>query len=247
MADEQASQNWWSTLPGMLTASATAITAIGGLVTVLVQAGLLHGASPAAAPTVVSAPAANSKAADTAMTNAATTTGTSSTSGGTGSTATNSSANANSAQSKPTADVAASASAAPVPSAPALAKGNVGSDMAGFAGSWQNINPNADWILKINIRNTDSTLYVRAWAKCRPTDCDWGEVQAEAMGSNVGSAPGTGARVVTAEFKNNIRQTVLTMYPAPNHHLRVEAQTHFVDQSGRAPFARVIMFELAGN
>jgi hypothetical protein len=245
MANEQTSQNWWSTLPGMLTASATAITAIGGLITVLVQAGLLHGASPAPAstpaPVAVSAAPETSKPANTATSNnespatnaAATAPATTTVANGGASAGTTPSA-----QAKPAAD-----SASTQPPAVASSKGDVGSNMAMFAGSWQNVHANQGNLLKFDIRNSDSTLYLHAWGKCQPTDCDWGEVQAQAIGSNVGSDPGHGARVVTAEFKNNTRQTVLTIYPAANQHLRVESQTHFTDQSGRAPIVRVFMFE----
>jgi len=38
-------RNWWTTVPGVLTALAAIITATGGLIAVLVQAGLLGGAN----------------------------------------------------------------------------------------------------------------------------------------------------------------------------------------------------------
>jgi hypothetical protein len=82
-------------------------------------------------------------------------------------------------------------------------------------------------------------MYVHAWIKCRPTDCDWGEVQAQGFGGNAGG----GVREVVAQFKTEVHQTTLTIHPAPNNRIRVESATNFVDRSGRAPFARVFVFE----
>lgn len=97
--------------------------------------------------------------------------------------------------------------------------------------------------MELQIRIAESNLYVRAWGKCRPTNCDLGEVQAEGYGSNVGSQRGVGARVVTAQFKTNVRQIGLTIHPTPNGRIRVEAASNFTDQSGRAPLAREFLFE----
>jgi hypothetical protein len=43
MVDPQTRQSWWQTLPGILTATATLITAVGGLVAVLIQVGVIGG------------------------------------------------------------------------------------------------------------------------------------------------------------------------------------------------------------
>lgn len=49
MADEQTSQRWWQTVPGILTATAGAITAVTGLIVALHQTGFFE-ASPEATP-----------------------------------------------------------------------------------------------------------------------------------------------------------------------------------------------------
>jgi hypothetical protein len=217
MNDERSSQGWWSTLPGVLTAAAAAITAVGGLILALNQAGIFHGSTPATPPIAAPSPDASAKPANTPATTVAA-----------------------------SAPAVAAAPSNPAPSAQAsqpTAGGEIGSNMTYFVGSWQNQKQNNDGILKIQIRIAESTMYVRAWGKCRPTDCDWGEVQAVGFGSNVGSDPGQGVRVVTAEFKNNIRQVALTIHPAPNDRLRVEVATNFIDQSGRAPLARIFLFD----
>lgn len=222
MNDDRSSQGWWSTLPGLLTAAATAITAIGGLIAVLGQTGLFHASKSATPPIAASGPAAGSRSADTsAATNVSATT-------------------VADAQSK---TAIATSSTPAAQASPPSAGGDIGSNMSYFAGSWQNINPSANGILRIQIRISESTMYVRAWAKCRPTDCDWGEVEAQGFGSGMGSQPAHGVRIVTAQFRNNIRETALTIHPAQNNRIRVEAATNFVDQSGRAPIARIFLFQ----
>ena len=42
-------------------------------------------------------------------------------------------------------------------------------------GLWTNENTERPGITKCNIRYEDNRFYVQIWAKCRPTDCDWGE------------------------------------------------------------------------
>jgi hypothetical protein len=219
MSDDKSPQGWLTTLPGILTASATAITAIGGLIVVLGQQGFLHRAAPdtpavvASAPAVASAPVATAAVKDIAVTAVA-------------------HAQTDSA---PT-----SVSAVPASMAP---RGVIGSNMNYFSGSWQNINPAPGVILKIQIRIADSAMYVHVWSKCRPTVCDWGEVQAQAIGGSTGSQPAEGMREVTAQFKNNVREVALTIHPGQNDHIRVEAVTNFVDQSGRAPLAKLLVFQ----
>jgi hypothetical protein len=223
MSDEKSPQSWWSSLPGVLTASATAITAIGGLIAILGQQGLFHKSATETPPVVASAPAnaAASTVASAPLVAAVI---------------------KDAAASGGIASAPATASALPVAVAPP-APGNIGSNMTYFAGNWQNANPSANGILKLQIRIVDSNMYVRAWAKCRPTDCDLGEVQAEGIGSNLGSQPGVGMREVTARFKNNIREVALTIHPAPNNHIRVEAVSNFIDKSGRAPLAKMFVFQ----
>jgi hypothetical protein len=227
MSDDKSQQGWWSTLPGLLTAAATAITAIGGLIAILGQQGLLHRSAPAApdivasTPAVVAAPAVASTPVVASAANVSVTP-------------------AVHGQTAQIETAPAAVSAVPASVAP---RGDIGSNMNYFAGNWQNINPVPGVILKIQIRIADQAMYVRVWEKCRPTTCDWGEVEAQTIGGNVGSQPGSGLREVTAQFKNNVRQIVLTIHPAQNDHIRVEAVSNFVDQSGRAPLAKLLVFQ----
>ena len=57
MADNHKPQSWWHPLPGMLTGAAAAITAVTGLLVILVQQGVIGGKDQSAAPSRVEAPA----------------------------------------------------------------------------------------------------------------------------------------------------------------------------------------------
>lgn len=211
MNDDRTTQGWWSTLPGILTASATAITAIGGLIAVLAQTGLFHPSAPG--PTSVPAPTPASTPTPIAAP----------------------------VQTPAPAQTQASPQTPAQPSTPSTSP-DAESNLSYFAGSWANVDPSTNGITRIQIRVSGSSTYVHAWAKCRPTDCDWGEVKAEGYASNVGSRTTPGIRLVSAEFKNNVRRTAVSIHPAPNDRIRVEAQIDFVDQSGRAPIARMFLF-----
>ena len=56
MADNHKPQSWWQTLPGILTGAAAAITAVTGLLAILVQQGVIGGKDKSASPSRVEAP-----------------------------------------------------------------------------------------------------------------------------------------------------------------------------------------------
>ena len=56
-ADNHKPQSWWHTLPGILTGAAAAITAVTGLLAILVQQGVIGGKDKSASPSRVEAPA----------------------------------------------------------------------------------------------------------------------------------------------------------------------------------------------
>ncbi len=51
-------------------------------------------------------------------------------------------------------------------------------------GTWVNVNPNTRGITKLVITSRRGRVYVKAWGKCHPTDCAFGEKEAYAFGAN---------------------------------------------------------------
>lgn len=208
MGDDHAAQNWWSSVPGVLTASAAAITAIGGLVTVLSQAGVFHSAAPAkpADPAVVSASQVAPAASASAVTIAADTTTNHAAQGTT-------EASANPPAPSPTPTPAATDGAAA---------------LAYFMGTWDNRNQGANVITRVTIRSEGGKILMHVWAKCDAPECDLGESPAQASGGGSADA----MRTLTAQFRNHVRDTQVTVYQAPNALIRVDARSDIAGPNG---------------
>ncbi len=206
MGDDRAAQSWWSSLPGVLTASAAAITAIGGLITVLSQAGVFHSTTPAkpadvpvvaASQTVPTTPAsAVAIAADTTTNHAA--------------------------QVNPAAPASANLQNA------ALAAGDAASALAYFMGTWDNRNQGPNLLTRVTIRTDGGKILMHVWVKCDGPDCDLGESPAQASGGGSADTMHT----LTAQFRNRMRDTQVTIYQAPNALIRVDAQSDFAGPNG---------------
>jgi hypothetical protein len=48
-----------------------------------------------------------------------------------------------------------------------------------LVGTWDNKDANTHGITRIALSSENGALLIRAWGKCRPSDCDWGEVLAD--------------------------------------------------------------------
>jgi hypothetical protein len=96
--------------------------------------------------------------------------------------------------------LAAFALAALSVSAPAHAQQPTFGDALDFAGTWKNVNSGTNNLTKIKVSPSAGIppVKVRAWARCHPSDCDWGTVS--------GYNGPAGAHKVIAHFaaKNNL-------------------------------------------
>lgn len=54
-----------------------------------------------------------------------------------------------------------------------------------FTGNWKNSDPNTRGITRISIFPRNGGLYIHAWGKCHPRDCDWGEVRVRRSGNSL--------------------------------------------------------------
>ena len=54
-----------------------------------------------------------------------------------------------------------------------------------FIGKWRNENPNTKNLTKIVIYKKDGDIYIHAWGKCHPKDCDWNSVKATLIGRDL--------------------------------------------------------------
>jgi hypothetical protein len=113
-----------------------------------------------------------------------------------------------------------------------------------FVGVWKNnaLNPGITKLL-VGLNNKNAVVHV--WGKCTPTDCDWGEAQAEAYASRVDSQLQVDTTMLQAIYKPGFKETTLTIRPQAEDKLSIEDVTHFVDKSGRADYSRSDVLERA--
>src|SRR5450759_3226834 len=60
---------------------------------------------------------------------------------------------------------------------PALLWAQAASDP--LAGSWVNEDPNTGGVTQVSVMRDGARTLAHVWGSCTPTDCDWGEAEAE--------------------------------------------------------------------
>jgi hypothetical protein len=103
-----------------------------------------------------------------------------------------------------------------------------------FEGHW--VQPDSQGITAVDIQTVNGSLRLRAFGRCDPKDCDWGEVAAQPYSTAVNKP---GIDVVSADFDFGFARSRLTMYPEDTDRLRLEVFTVFVDASGRSAYHTV--------
>ncbi len=110
-----------------------------------------------------------------------------------------------------------------------------------FSGTWINTDRNTSGITKISIRISGTNVYVHAWGKCHPRDCDWGEVPAYAFSQSPSSSVRDHALAVIAVFRNSYSKTFFILKPVSNR-LKAEVYTHYTG-NGRNDFKKTYYFK----
>jgi hypothetical protein len=54
-----------------------------------------------------------------------------------------------------------------------------------FVGTWTNVDPGTGGITKVQITQDASGHHIEAWGACLPTDCEWGKVDLDLLGTSV--------------------------------------------------------------
>jgi hypothetical protein len=113
--------------------------------------------------------------------------------------------------------------------------------LSDLSGTWKNVDEGTRGLRRLGVRVVDKAVFVHAWGKCNPTDCDWGEVPAVPYARDVSSTPSEATLALAATFKTNFEESVLTIRPE-NGSLRVETITRFTDNSGRNSYTMTDTF-----
>jgi hypothetical protein len=115
-------------------------------------------------------------------------------------------------------------------------------DLNQYLGNWKNVDANTSGITRIELTKSGGKIFVHAWGKCHPEDCDWGVVQAFAYAQSVSESMINNTRVVTAVYDTNFSQTVLVIRLINANRLQVETYTRFTDNSGRNNYTKRYTF-----
>src|SRR5215470_19841436 len=106
-----------------------------------------------------------------------------------------------------------------------------------FAGTWKNVNPPGRGITRLHVRTEGESVWVHAWEKCNPTDCDWGEASGTSVSSTSPSFPTNAVQKVTATFQTSFSDTMMTLTHVDESTLEADTQTRFTNNSGRSGYS----------
>jgi len=106
-----------------------------------------------------------------------------------------------------------------------------------FAGVWKNTNPPTRGLTKLRVRTEGESVWVHAWERCHPTDCDWGEAAGSAVAPGTSSEQTNEVQKVTATFQTSFSETLMTLTPADDNSIEAGTQTRFTDNSGRSSYS----------
>lgn len=111
-----------------------------------------------------------------------------------------------------------------------------------FAGTWRSLRPPTRGLTKLRVRTEGESVWVHAWEKCHPTDCDWGEAAGSAVAPGNSSEQTNEVQKVTATFQTSFSETLMTLTPADDNSIEADTQTRFTDNSGRSGYSATYTF-----
>lgn len=103
---------------------------------------------------------------------------------------------------------------------------NPGSDpFSGFVGQWENIDPDTGGVTRVEIIQENEKFKVRAWGRCHPTECVWGETDGQSITDD---QPFLHVLWIHSFKEESHKVTLL-----PGGKLQIDTAAHFTDESGR--------------
>jgi len=107
-------------------------------------------------------------------------------------------------------------------------------DTHDFFGNWANADPSSNDITRIVVHPAGpGQVTVQVFARCYPTDCDWGAVPGHAYVDTFNQHE---VRIITASFDPGFAHTIVILRTSPGGDLGVQALTEFTDNSGRTDY-----------
>ena len=107
-------------------------------------------------------------------------------------------------------------------------------DTHDFFGNWVNADPSSNDITRVVVLPAGpGNVSVHVFARCYPTDCDWGAVPGH---SYVDTFSQHDVRIITAAFDPGFAHTLVILKASQGGDLRIQALTEFTDNSGRTDY-----------
>lgn len=100
-----------------------------------------------------------------------------------------------------------------------------------FAGNWKNIDMDNPGMTRVEIDISGSKIKVKAWGKCTPQDCYWGEVEGIAYASSVADKLSDSALAITATFIVTWKKTSLVITLQKDATIKVDTFSQFLKDS----------------
>jgi peroxiredoxin/outer membrane lipoprotein-sorting protein len=103
---------------------------------------------------------------------------------------------------------------------PALLWAQAASDP--LAGSWVNEDPNTGGVTQVSVMRDGARTLAHVWGSCTPTDCDWGEAEAELWNG-----------IPMVIWKQGFKTLRMQLIPQPDGRLLIAYRSEYHDNSGR--------------
>ncbi len=117
-----------------------------------------------------------------------------------------------------------------------------------YAGTWSNVDQRTRGIVKLQVQVESGKVFVHAWGKCHPVNCDWGRVQAIPFAPNVSIKPEYQTERIIAIFETDLslRYVILSLKPGASvssDSLEVEMFVNFRRDDNRSHYYKLYKFK----
>ncbi|MAH88327.1 MAG: hypothetical protein CMF26_06970 [Kiloniella sp.] len=96
-----------------------------------------------------------------------------------------------------------------LPLLPLLPVSPIETNLEQMEGAWMNIDDDTRGVTKIRVLVNGSTVRVKAWGSCHPTDCNWGWTQGIPLTASVGADPTSAERIMATWDQGFAKRTMV--------------------------------------
>ncbi len=116
-----------------------------------------------------------------------------------------------------------------------------------FAGTWINTDSDTRGVVKLKITGTGRQVFMQAWGKCHPKNCDWGQVTASPYANSINQDMIRQGNTLTGIFNSSFSQTIVIVRLIATDRLRADLFTRFTDNSSRNNYHVIYQMKKAAS